>query len=506
MLSPCSKKQELMLANESDVLVLGGSAGSSKSWMLHMIACKYLDCPDFTATFMRRTTPQLMKPGNLWDTGKDVFGQLPREPKNFVPKWKKGEQKLLEWEHGPVIEYSHCQHEKDLDNYQGSQMTLFAIDEGCQFEWYMIQYLFSRMRSKSKYKSRMIISCNPDPDHMIADMIDFYLDKDGFPIEERLGIERYFYVINDIPTWGETPDELMKKYPDMAKGRDGVVIPPMSFTFIASNIYDNPVLIKNNPGYLSALKGLNDIDRARLLDGNWKVRPVGANYFKREDLEKAERIPANAVCARGFDKAGTAPSTGNKYPDRTASIKMYRTNDNEFYITGEYHRSFFDDREPDVFGRIACKPGKRDNIILNQARKDGPDCTVIMPVDPGSAGVVEYIESAKKLAIEGFIVKKDPVPSQRSKLQRFMPLSAAIENGLVYIVESTFKNKATLEAFYKEMEAFDGERSGKLRKDDWPDSCASVYNYLTNITIIPSFTLPKCGVNQNLINLKKAVA
>ena len=85
-----------------------------------------------------------------------------------------------------------------------------------------------------------------------------------------------------------------------------------------------------------------------------------------------------------------------------------------------------------------------------------------------------------------------------------MPVSAAIENGFVYIVESTF-NKVTLEAFYKELEAFDGERSTRTRKDDMVDVVATAYNFLTKETVIPKFSLPKCGVNHNLIDLKKKV-
>ena len=107
-----------------------------------------------------------------------------------------------------------------------------------------------------------------------------------------------------------------------------------------------------------------------------------------------------------------------------------------------------------------------------------------MPVDPGAHGKVEYMESAKKLSTEGFRVKKDVVAPQKSKLQKFTPFSAAVENGFVYIVDSTFDPK-TKEALLKELEAFDGERSSRTRKDDWPDCVATAFNYLNTARNAP---------------------
>lgn len=144
---------------------------------------------------------------------------------------------------------------------------------------------------------------------------------------------------------------------------------------------------------------------------------------------------------------------------------MYKDKDGYFYLVGHFHESNFDRKDPDIKGKFRERPGSRDKLILKQAQHDGVDCVVVMPQDPGSAGVTEYQEAAKKLICEGFRVQKDPMPPQSSKLTRYAPFSSACENGLVYIVESTFDRK-TLEAFHKEHEAFDGERSTRVRKDD----------------------------------------
>jgi len=469
MLGPASKRQEEMLKSDADITIIGGAAGSGKSYVLNLIPLRYIHDPNFTGVCFRRTTKQLRGQGGIWQTAKNIYNQL---PKNMRPTFRETDLTAI-FPNGASIAYCHLEHEKNAVDHQGLQYTLELWDELTQFSFYQFEYLQSRLRSDADIPSRTVASCNPDPDSWVREFIDWWLDEDGYPDDSKRGKLRYYVRRDDNFIWASNPEDL-KDYLDDDEE-------PLSVEFIAANIYDNPPCMKKNPGYLSFLKGLNKVEKARLLYGNWNVRPEGANYFKREDLIKAEKVPVNTVCCRAYDKAGTAPSDVNKYPDRTASIKMYRTPDNEFFIAGEFHHTFFDVRQPDVFGRFAYRPGKRDNIILNQAKHDGEHCPIIMPLDPGSAGVTEFQESAKKLAIHGFKVYKDPVPSMRSKLQRFMPFSAAVENGLVHIVEDTFTNKATLEAFYKELEAFDGTRSGKLRKDDWPDAVASAYNYLSNV-------------------------
>ena len=141
-------------------------------------------------------------------------------------------------------------------------------------------------------------------------------------------------------------------------------------------------------------------------------------------------------------------------------------------------------------GRFRKKPADRDRIIEEQAEWDGSDCKVILPIDVGSAGKTEYQSSARKLIVKGFTVKADPMPTNKSKVTKYSPFSSACGAGLVYIVESSFPDKQTLEMFYKENEAFSEERSTRQRKDDWADTLATAFNYLSKEEVIPSFTLP----------------
>lgn len=335
----------------------------------------------------------------------------------------------------------------------------------------------------------MVISCNPDPDHKLCSMISWWLDSDGYPIQERDGIKRWFVLKGGDYIWGDSPEELHEKLDTPT-----YTCKPISFSFISATIQDNPPMLENNQDYLAWLEGLNDVDKARLLHGNWYARPETSSYFKESWLKSADKVPHNAVCVRAWDKAATEydPKTSN-FADFTASIKMYKTLDGDFYISGEFHPD--NQESEDIKGRFRKRAGERDRIIEKQAAYDGKECTVILPVDPGSHGKVEYQESAKKLINKGFRVKRDPVATNKSKLTKFMPFASACENGMVYIVRDTFPDKRTLDEFIKELSGFDGERSTRKKHDDWTDSVSSAFNALCAEETIPTFTLPELTRN-----------
>lgn len=130
----------------------------------------------------------------------------------------------------------------------------------------------------------------------------------------------------------------------------------------------------------------------------------------------------------------------------------------------------------------------------------------MLPVDPGSAGLTAYEATAKRLTEEGIIVRKDPMPSNKSKLTRFLPFSAAAQNGLVKIVSHTFGNRETYDYIMKMLEAFDGERSTDTRKDDFPDCIASGFNYISRtrgVVTAPSLpSLPSIGTKMSELRVK----
>ncbi len=342
--------------------------------------------------------------------------------------------------------------------------------------------MMSRLRSESKYPSRMVMSCNPDPDHKLRELIEpFYLDEEGYPIPERDGVIRYFIRRGGDFIWGDSREELGNKH-NIPEDRWDTTI--LSFTFISATIYDNPVMLENNPSYLAFLEGLNEIDKAQLLHGNWFARLKGANYWQRDWLVRESKTPIGCQSARGYDKASSEPSQANPYVDYTVGVKMHKCPDGNYYITGDCVDNFKDE-DSDIYGRFRKRAGARDLIIAKQGHADGSDCKIVLPKDPGAGGAVEFQEASKKLLEQGLVPVQDPAPVTQAKLTRFTPFAVACEHGLVHIVESSFRNKASLEHFYKELEAFNGERSTAHRKDDYPDACASVFNFLASSRTVP---------------------
>lgn len=371
--------------------------------------------------------------------------------------------------------------------------------EGTHFSESQVMYLLSRLRSEAESDSFAMISCNPDPDSWLYKWVEWYLDEEGFPIRERSGKKRYYITVDDTPVFADSPEELKRDYPDLCQvynpnEDEYIEIEPKSFTFISGTIFDNPILIKSNPKYLAELKSLPRVERARFLDGNWKARPEGSNYFQRDWLKKIDKVPSEAKTVRAWDKASTEPSEKNRSPDYTTSIKISKCKNGYYYIQGGWIPETKEEGS-DIWGRFRKRPGERDTIITKQSKYDGDGVICVLPKDPGAAGQVEYEESAKRLVEEGIVVRADPMPSNNSKLTRFEPFSSAAQNGLVYIVENSFPNKATLEWYLGELEAFTGERSTAQRKDDAPDATASGFNYLSKEKVIGAFSLGVANIN-----------
>lgn len=339
------------------------------------------------------------------------------------------------------------------------------------------------MRSESKYPSRMVISCNPDPDHYLRSMIDWYLDEDGYPDPDKDGKIRWFVQIGGTYVWGDSKEELIKKHT-----RKDFTPKPISFSFISALIYDNPLMLKNNSSYLAFLEGLNEVDKARLLMGNWNARPQGSNYFEKSWLKKVDKRPLSSRKVRAWDKASSEPSDVYPYPDYSACAGMERTKDGLFYIYGDYHPLIKDD-DSSILGKFRKRSGERNRLMLEQAKLDGADTTIVIPQDAGGDGVTVFQDLAGFFAEQGFRVQKDTMPHTTGKLTKFEPFSTACSNGLVYIVESSF-DPMTLEAIYKELESFDGTRSTNLKKDDWADAFACAFNYLLKAKVHTVMKVP----------------
>lgn len=267
--------QLAVLSTSADIAIIGGGAGGGKTYALLMEASRHQYNADFGAVIFRRTYPMIMNEGGLWDTSKQLYplvGAMSREQQ-------------LDWKFpsGAAVAFRHLQLERNVQDWQGSQVPLIIFDELTHFTKYQFWYMLSRNRSTCGVRPYVRASCNPDPDSWVAELIAWYIGEDGFPLPERAGVLRYFTRDGEQMVWGDTPEEVIAKAPHLFAG-DLAATRPKSFTFIPGSIYENKKLLEVNPEYLGNLMAQDVETRAQLLEGNWKVKVDGLALFEHQRL------------------------------------------------------------------------------------------------------------------------------------------------------------------------------------------------------------------------------
>lgn len=353
---------------------------------------------------------------------------------------------------GMRMKFAHLEHEKNMYDWDGSQVAFLGFDELTSFTERQFFYLLSRNRSTSGVPGYIRATCNPDADSWVRHFIDWWIDNDtGLPIPERSGKLRWFVRVNDKMIWADSKEALLKEYGDH--------LLPKSVTFIPAKLQDNKILMDKDPGYLANLEALPRVERMRLLEGNWNVRPQSGLYFKAHYFEIVQSVPARCQAIRYWDRASTEPSENNRNPDWTAGVKLLKADNGLFYVEHVVH--------------MRGSPSKVEDAILNTARQDGTGTTVFLEQDPGSAGVAEIANLSRLLS--GFIVKTNKPTTD--KITRAGPVSAQCERGNVKLLQAPWNKD-----FLTELESFpDGAH------DDIVDSFSGNYNMHT-LYNVGSFT------------------
>lgn len=378
----------------------------------------------FGGVIFRRTSPMIRNEGGLWDESMSLYPLIGAKPKETVLQWV--------FPSGAKLKFAHMQYESDRLDWQGTSIAFIGFDELTHFTKLQFFYMLSRSRSGCGVRPYIRATCNPDADSWVAEFISWWIDQEtGFPIPERAGVLRYFVRVDDAIMWADTPEELMRHAtadPDLPKGAPPPL--PKSVTFIPARLQDNQILMSKDPGYLSNLMAQNAVDRARLLGGNWKIRPAAGLYFRREWCQAVEAIPHGTVFARGWDLAGT-PKTSDNDPDWTVGTKIGRMSDGRFLVV--------DNR------RMRVGPIDVERALLNTAMNDGTDVRIGLPQDPGQAGKAQVQNLVRLLA--GFDARSKPVTGD--KLTRFKPFSAQAEAGNVLYLRGDWND-----AWFTALEGF----------------------------------------------------
>jgi predicted phage terminase large subunit-like protein len=444
-IKPQKGPQEAFLSTKADIAFYGGAAGGGKSFALMLEPLRHMMNPNFRGVIFRRETPQITNPGGLWDEITKIYPLFGLKPNRQSLSWSNPETDA------DILKLAHLQHESDVSNWQGSQITFIGFDEVTHFTEHQFFYMFSRNRSMAGVPGYIRATCNPDPDSWVAEFLSWWIDQDtGFPIPERAGVLRYMIRSGDEIIWGNSRKELLKLQSDLPENERLI---PKSVTFIPAKVTDNKILLETDPAYLANLRAMSRVDRARLEGGNWKVRVTAGEMFRKEWFEIVDAIPADIKRRiRYWDRAATEPHEGNKNPDWTVGLKMVVDAYGVFYVE-------------DVC-RIRARPLKVKQTVKAIASHDTVKTKIGIEKDPGQAGESEVDDLIRSLA--GYITEAYKVTT--AKEIRAKPVSAQSEAGNIKILKGPWNA-----AFLAELEAFPTDSA----KDDQVDAFSGAFNALT---------------------------
>ena len=122
IIKPQPGPQEMFLSTTADICIYGGAAGGGKTFGLLMEPLRHIDNGDFGAVIFRKTSNQITAEGGLWDTSYQLYPMVGGTPKK-TPSYS------WTFPSGMKVTFAHMQLEKDVLNWQGTQIPLICCEE-----------------------------------------------------------------------------------------------------------------------------------------------------------------------------------------------------------------------------------------------------------------------------------------------------------------------------------------------------------------------------------------
>lgn len=208
-------------------IAYGGARGGGKSWAMRvkfvLLAYNY---DNLKILLMRRTLPELRE-NHILPLQRELHG---------IATYKDSEKAFI-FTNGSRIKLGYCDSESDIYQYQGQEYDVIGLEEATHFTETQKDFISTCNRStRADFKARMYYTANPG--------------GVGHSWFKRLFIDRDF------------------KQSEDAK----------DYAFIPAKVYDNRVLMDNNPEYIKVLENLPEDLRRAHLDGDWDA--MQGQYFR----------------------------------------------------------------------------------------------------------------------------------------------------------------------------------------------------------------------------------
>lgn len=236
-------KQYQCLTSQATEILYGGSAGGGKSYAMRVIAITLCyDVPGLQIYLFRRKYPDLI--ANHMN-GSGSFPDLLAAWINAgICKINYSKNEII-FTNGSKIHLCHCQHEKDVINYQGAEIHVLLVDELTHFSEYMYRFLRNRVR----------LGGLKIPEHWSHKLPCVIAGSNP-------GSMGHQWVKRTFINYAE-PYQVMRTPPEEGG---------MLRQYVPARLNDNPTLTMNDPGYADRLRGLGNTMLVKaMLEGDWDI-------------------------------------------------------------------------------------------------------------------------------------------------------------------------------------------------------------------------------------------
>ncbi len=296
---PQPRQADFMRRLEDEALY-GGAAGGGKSDCALAEALRQVHIPHYRGLILRKTYPQLSE---LIDRSHEIYSAAyPTATYNSTKHY-------WAFPSGAKIYFGSLAHLDDRYNYQGKRYDFIDFDELTQFTFDEYSYLFSRNRPNGG-GTRCYMRAQANPGGI----------GHGW-VKERF--------ITPAPPMTTIWESVKIIFPD---GHEE--IRKKSRIFVPSTVFDNKILLENDPDYLTRLASLPEAERAALLYGDWdsfsgqvftEWRNDPERYIDRISTHVISpfKIPSSWKIFRGFDWGYSRPFSVGWYAEDNDGV-LYR--------------------------------------------------------------------------------------------------------------------------------------------------------------------------------------